>query len=65
MIAEDDRDLLGADDARILAVESPVITGHTLKLNILEPGAAPLDVDARRESVLTRLTDEPRATPAG
>lgn len=59
---EDVPDRLGADDARILAVESAVIMGHTLKLNVLEPGAAPLDVDALRESVLARLADEPRAT---
>jgi diacylglycerol O-acyltransferase / wax synthase len=58
----DDPDLLGPDDARILGVESAVITGHTLKLNILEPGAAPLDVDVLRESVLKRLAEEPRAT---
>jgi len=35
-----DPDRLSADDAHILSVESDVITGHTLKLIILEPGPA-------------------------
>jgi hypothetical protein len=34
------------DDAHILRTESAVITGHTLKLNVLAPGAASLDVAA-------------------
>lgn len=62
MAREDDPDLLGPDDAHILGMESAVIMGHTLKLNILEPGITPLDVDVLRESVLQRLPGEPRAT---
>ena len=53
---------LTADDARILGVESAAITGHTLKLLILEPGAGPLDLDALRSSVNARLSRQPRAT---
>jgi diacylglycerol O-acyltransferase / wax synthase len=51
---------LSGEDARILALESSVLTGHTLKLIILQPGT-PLDLDALRESVLARLADQPRA----
>ena len=36
--------------------------GHTLKLNILEPAAAPLDLEGLRAAVLARLSAEPRAT---
>jgi WS/DGAT/MGAT family acyltransferase len=43
-----------ADDARILALESDAITGHTLKLVVLEPGE-PLDVEVLRASVAARL----------
>jgi len=50
---EDDR--LSVDDARILALESAAIAGHTLKLVVLEPGAERLDLDALRESVEARL----------
>ena len=56
----DDGGFLSADDARILALESSVLTGHTLKLMILAPGE-PLDLDALRASVLGRLDAEPRA----
>jgi hypothetical protein len=59
---EDDPDRLGADDALILSMESPVIMGHTLKLNVLEPAAAPLNVDSLRVAVAKRLQAEPRAT---
>jgi hypothetical protein len=55
-------DQLSADDARILALESAAITGHTLKLIVLEPGAAPLDLDALRTAVAQRLPSQPRAT---
>ncbi|MET0701013.1 MAG: wax ester/triacylglycerol synthase domain-containing protein [Mycobacterium sp.] len=58
----EDPDRLSADDAHILGVESAVITGHTLKLVVLEPDAAPLDVDTLRASVANRLVDQPRAT---
>ena len=57
-----DADRLAADDAHILGMESPAITGHTLKLVILEPGTVPLDIEALRASVADRLTTEPRAT---
>jgi hypothetical protein len=46
---------LSPDDARILALETEAIAGHTLKLLVLEPGAAPLDVDGLRASVDERL----------
>jgi diacylglycerol O-acyltransferase / wax synthase len=54
-------DRLSPDDARILAVESPVVMGHTLKLNVLEPGA-PLDLDELQQAISARLDSEPRAT---
>jgi hypothetical protein len=53
-------DRLSTDDARILALESSVLTGHTLKLIILSPGT-PLDLERLRESVLARLAGQPRA----
>ena len=62
MPREDDPDRLSADDAHILGVESAVITGHTLKLVVLEPGAGPLDVEALRTAVAKRLPSQPRAT---
>lgn len=52
---------LSADDAAILALESEVITGHTLKLCLLEPAPAPLDLDALRASVERRLAGAPRS----
>jgi diacylglycerol O-acyltransferase len=54
-------DRLSDDDARILALESEVLTGHTLKLIILSPGK-PLDLEALRASVLARLAAQPRST---
>lgn len=51
---------LSADDARILAMESAALTGHTLKLLVLEPGA-PLELEAVREAVAARLSEHPRA----
>ncbi|SDY53787.1 wax ester/triacylglycerol synthase domain-containing protein [Herbiconiux ginsengi] len=57
----DEGDRLSEDDARILALESAVLTGHTLKLMILAPGT-PLDLEALRRSVSARLADRPRAT---
>jgi diacylglycerol O-acyltransferase / wax synthase len=56
-----DEDRLSPDDAHILNLESAAITGHTLKLVILEPGP-PLDVDALRSAVAARLPSQPRAT---
>jgi diacylglycerol O-acyltransferase len=54
-------DRLSEDDARILALESQVLTGHTLKLIILSSGK-PLELEALRASVLGRLADQPRST---
>jgi diacylglycerol O-acyltransferase / wax synthase len=54
-------DRLSPDDAHILNLESTAITGHTLKLVVLEPGP-PLDVDALRPTVAARLSSQPRAT---
>ncbi len=59
MAPQDDR--LSADDARILNLESAAITGHTLKLVILEPGTHPLDLDLLRVTVAQRLSATPRA----
>ena len=55
-------DVLSDDDAHILNLESTVITGHTLKLLILEPGSLPLDLDALKSAVEQRLSTQPRAT---
>jgi len=55
-------DPLSADDAHILSLESDSITGHTLKLVILEPGTGPLDLDTLRSAVEQRLATQPRAT---
>lgn len=55
-------DRLSADDAHILSVESAVITGHTLKLIVLEPGAGPLELDVLQSTVVQRLSSQPRAT---
>ena len=61
-MAPEDCDRLSDDDARILGLESATITGHTLKLIVLEPGAGPLELDALRAAVARRLPREPRAT---
>jgi len=61
-VATGDPAELSADDARILGLESTALTGHTLKLLILEPGARPLDLDALRKTVTQRLPAQPRAT---
>ncbi len=61
-MVREDFDPLSADDARILNVESAVITGHTLKLVVLESANRPLDIDALRTSVAKRLPSQPRAT---
>ena len=42
-------------------MESPAITGHTLKLVVLEPGSAAIDLAALRASVAARLATQPRA----
>jgi hypothetical protein len=59
---QEDSNRLSADDAHILRLESPVITGHTLKLNIIAPGKAPIDIDTLRQAVAERLPSQPRAT---
>ncbi|MGB8504266.1 wax ester/triacylglycerol synthase domain-containing protein [Mycobacterium sp.] len=61
-MAREDRDRLSVDDARILGLESATITGHTLKLIVLEPGTGPLDLDALQAEVAKRLPTQPRAT---
>jgi diacylglycerol O-acyltransferase / wax synthase len=61
-VAPEDCDRLSDDDARILGLESAAITGHTLKLMVLEPGTAPLELDALRAAVAQRLARGPRAT---
>ena len=50
---------LSADDARILGLESAAITGHTLKLVVLEPGE-PLDLEALRAGIAARLPEGSR-----
>ena len=62
MTTGEDADRLSPDDAHILSMESAAITGHTLKLVVLEPGAEPLDVEALRAAVSDRLGTQPRAT---
>ncbi|MGP3533476.1 wax ester/triacylglycerol synthase domain-containing protein [Microbacterium sp. RD1] len=52
--------LLSPDDARILALESDAVLGHTLKLLILAPGPT-LDVEGVRERLRARLPHFPRA----
>ena len=59
---QEDSDQLSGDDAHILGLESSVIFGHTLKLNVLAPGNAPIDIDALRRAVAERLPSQPRAT---
>jgi diacylglycerol O-acyltransferase / wax synthase len=59
---QDDPDRLSTDDAHILGLESSVILGHTLKLNVIAPGATPIDIDALRQAVSERLPSQPRAT---
>jgi diacylglycerol O-acyltransferase / wax synthase len=61
-VAPEDCDRLSEDDARILGLESATITGHTLKLIVLEPGPDPFELDALRAAVALRLPREPRAT---
>ncbi len=43
-------------------MESAVIMGHTLKLNVLEPADTPIDLGALRAAVTARLPAVPRAT---
>ena len=58
-MVRDDPDALSADDAHILSLESDTITGHTLKLVVLEPGT--VDLDTLKSNVAERLSAMPRA----
>ncbi len=51
---------LSPDDAHILALESPAIAGHTLKVLVLEPAVEPLDLERLRASVDARLPEGSR-----
>ena len=62
MEPQDNPDQLSTDDAHILQLESAAITGHTLKLVILEPGSQQLDLEVLKNSVGQRLSAQPRAT---
>ncbi|WP_068275509.1 wax ester/triacylglycerol synthase domain-containing protein [Aldersonia kunmingensis] len=59
---DSDPERLSADDAHILGLESAAVTGHTLKLVVLEPSARALDIDSLRAIVAERLPQQPRAT---
>jgi diacylglycerol O-acyltransferase len=48
-------DRLSSDDARILALESSAIAGHTLKLITVGAGDGPLDLEALRAAIDARL----------
>jgi hypothetical protein len=61
-VAIEESSELSADDAHILGLETSAVTGHTLKLLILEPGSGPLDLEALRTSVAQRLLTQPRST---
>lgn len=58
----EDGEPLSEDDERILGLESDSITGHTLKLMILEPGGEPVNLEQLRKGVADRLAYLPRAT---
>lgn len=61
-MAGDGGEKLSEDDARILGLESSAITGHTLKLVLLDRGDEPLDLEGLRAAVAERLAGQPRAT---
>lgn len=61
-MAHRDPDRLSTDDAHILAAESAAITGHTLKLIVLQPGTHPLELHRLQSSVVQRLPGQRRAT---
>ncbi|THA23698.1 DUF1298 domain-containing protein [Streptomyces sp. RKND-216] len=46
---------LSPDDARLLALESAAIAGHTLKMIVVEPGHDAMDLDRLRAHVDARL----------
>jgi diacylglycerol O-acyltransferase len=54
-------DALSADDAEILALESPTILGHTLKVIRLAPATESLRAGELAEHVAARLDSLPRA----
>lgn len=60
-MVDDGGEPLSADDAAILALESSHITGHTMKVLVLEPQQRALDIDALRAHILARLPAQPRA----
>jgi WS/DGAT/MGAT family acyltransferase len=53
-------DWLSAEDALILALEGPLIAGHTCKVVELAPGADRISIDALRDHVRSRLDAVPR-----
>ena len=61
MCADVGRDGLTAEDARILALETPQIAGHTLKVMVLPPGSE-LGLEELRGWVGTRVGRLPRLT---
>lgn len=61
-MATEESSELSADDAHILGLETSAVTGHTLKLLILEPGSGPMDLESLRMSVAQRLPAQPRST---
>src|ERR687888_400276 len=54
-------DRLSADDAAILHLESPAITGHTCKVIVLEPDGGSPALEELRRHVEGRLWRAPRA----
>ena len=59
MCADVTRDALTAEDARILALETARVAGHTLKVTVLDPGSE-LGVDELREWVGACLDVHPQ-----
>jgi diacylglycerol O-acyltransferase len=61
MCADVGRDVLTAEDVRILELETARVAGHTLKVMVLDPGSE-LAVDELREWVGARVGRLPRLT---
>src|SRR5205085_10902869 len=53
-------DWLTPEDARILALEGPVVAGHTCKVIRLAPDGAELSLDELRSQIARRLDRAPR-----
>ena len=53
-------DWLTPEDARILALEGPVVAGHTCKVIRLAPDGAELSLDELRSQIAGRLDRAPR-----